>query len=143
MVLRVACDLLPFNDPPQRIASIRQKPKNQRPENQSNRLLEVLTRVTIFSPTISMKARDKNPTTPPVKLQGIRRNSDQRTSSTRYIGAFLEDLTETPSVVVAVLARQLGIEPPGGFAEYCAGRRRWDHAWRFARTKATATFPIR
>ena len=81
MVLRVACDLLPFNDPPQRIASIRQKPKNQRPENQSNRLLEVLTRVTIFSPTISMKARDKNPLTPLVKLQGIRRNSDQRTKS--------------------------------------------------------------
>ena len=31
-------------------------------------------------------------------------------------------------MVVAVLARQLGIDPPGGFAEYCAGRRRWDHA---------------
>src|SRR6266849_2736456 len=46
----------------------------------------------------------------------------------RYLGAFLVDLTETPSVVFAVLARQLGIEPPGGFAEYCAGRRRWDHA---------------
>ena len=46
----------------------------------------------------------------------------------RYIGAFLEDLTETPSVVVVVLARQLSIEPKGGFAEYCAGRRRWDHA---------------
>jgi hypothetical protein len=45
----------------------------------------------------------------------------------RYLGAFPEDLAETPGVVVAALARQLGIEPSGGFAEYNAGRQRWKH----------------
>ena len=45
----------------------------------------------------------------------------------RYLGAFPEDLAETPGAVVATLARQLGIEPAGGFAEYNAGRQRWKH----------------
>jgi TnpA family transposase len=45
----------------------------------------------------------------------------------RYLGAFPDDLTETPGAVVAVLARQLGIERPGSFAEYGAGRQRWNH----------------
>jgi hypothetical protein len=48
--------------------------------------------------------------------------------TTRYLGAFPDDLAETPAAVVAALARQLGIEPPGGFAEYAASRQRWNHA---------------
>jgi Domain of unknown function (DUF4158) len=44
-----------------------------------------------------------------------------------YLGVFPEDLAETPSAVVAALARQLGIEPSSGFAEYSAGRQRWKH----------------
>ncbi len=46
----------------------------------------------------------------------------------RYLGTFRKDLAETPAAVVAVLARQLGIEPPGGFAEYVASRQWWNHA---------------
>lgn len=45
----------------------------------------------------------------------------------RYIGCFLEDLTEIPSTVLSFLARQLNIESPGNFAEYGASRQRWDH----------------
>ncbi|MGA2402176.1 MAG: Tn3 family transposase, partial [Syntrophobacteraceae bacterium] len=45
----------------------------------------------------------------------------------RYLGTFREDLTETPSTVVAVLARQLSLKQEQ-FADYCAGRYRWDHA---------------
>lgn len=45
----------------------------------------------------------------------------------RYIGSFLEDLTEIPSTVLSFLARQLDIESPGNFAEYGASRQRWDH----------------
>jgi hypothetical protein len=48
--------------------------------------------------------------------------------TTRYLGAFPEDLAETPAAIVAALAWQLGIEPPGGFAEYVASRQRWYHA---------------
>lgn len=45
----------------------------------------------------------------------------------RWLGAFLEDLAETPLGVVSFLARQLRIEPAECFAEYCLSRQRWDH----------------
>ena len=45
----------------------------------------------------------------------------------RYVGAFPEDLTETPAAVVSILGRQLSIEHPNCFAEYCTSRQRWDH----------------
>ena len=41
--------------------------------------------------------------------------------------AFLEDLTENPAAVVAILGRQLEIPQSNGFAEYCTSRQRWDH----------------
>jgi Domain of unknown function (DUF4158) len=41
----------------------------------------------------------------------------------RYLGAFPEDLAEIPAAVVVALARQLGIDRPGGFAEYRTSRR--------------------
>ena len=46
----------------------------------------------------------------------------------RYLGALPEDLAETPATVVAVLARQLGIESPAGLSEYRATRQRSRHA---------------
>ena len=45
----------------------------------------------------------------------------------RYLGVFPEDLTATPIAVVSILGRQLSIEHPNCFAEYCASRQRWDH----------------
>jgi len=45
----------------------------------------------------------------------------------RYLGAFPEDLTETPAAVVSFLGRQLRIEQPNCFTEYCTSRQRWDH----------------
>ncbi len=45
----------------------------------------------------------------------------------RYIGSFLEDLSEVPATVLSLLARQLDIEPLSDFAEYGASRQRWDH----------------
>jgi TnpA family transposase len=45
----------------------------------------------------------------------------------RFLGTFPEDLAETPPSVVSFLARQLRIERPGCFAEYCLSRQRWDH----------------
>ncbi|MBU2572893.1 MAG: efflux RND transporter permease subunit [Elusimicrobia bacterium] len=45
----------------------------------------------------------------------------------RYIGSFLEDLSEVPAAILSLLARQLDIELPGDFAEYGASRQRWDH----------------
>jgi Domain of unknown function (DUF4158) len=45
----------------------------------------------------------------------------------RFLGTFPEDLAQTPPCVVFFLARQLCIEHPGCFAEYCSSRQRWDH----------------
>jgi Domain of unknown function (DUF4158) len=46
----------------------------------------------------------------------------------RYLGTFLENPIETPPGVVASVARQLGIADLAGFAQYCAGEQRWEHA---------------
>lgn len=48
----------------------------------------------------------------------------------RYLGAFAEDLTETPATVVSILGRQLDIEDTTCFGEYCSSRQRWDHTAR-------------
>jgi Domain of unknown function (DUF4158) len=48
----------------------------------------------------------------------------------RYLGAFPEDLTETPATVLSILGRQLGIEDTTCFGEYCSSRQRWDHTVR-------------
>ena len=46
----------------------------------------------------------------------------------RFLGIFLEDLSETPPGVVSFLGRQLGIEGPGCFVYYCSSEQRWEHA---------------
>lgn len=46
----------------------------------------------------------------------------------RYLGTFLENPAETPTGVVAYVARQLGIADPVCFAQYCVGEQRWEHA---------------
>lgn len=47
----------------------------------------------------------------------------------RFLGTFLEDVSETPTGVVASLARQLQVEHfRSCFDYYCSGEGRWDHA---------------
>jgi hypothetical protein len=46
----------------------------------------------------------------------------------RFLGTFLEDLCEVPATIPVVLAHQLGIEHPEGFATYSTGEQRWEHA---------------
>ena len=46
----------------------------------------------------------------------------------RFLGAFLDDPTQTPPVVVATMARQLGETAPPCLDAYRDGRQRWRHA---------------
>ena len=46
----------------------------------------------------------------------------------RFLGVFLENLSETPPGIVAYLGHQLGIKDTGSFSTYCASEARWDHA---------------
>ena len=46
----------------------------------------------------------------------------------RFLGAFLDDPTQTPSAVVTTMARQLGEAPAPCLASYRDGRQRWRHA---------------
>src|SRR5260221_13583000 len=46
----------------------------------------------------------------------------------RFLGVFLENLSETPPGIVAYLGPQLGIKDTGSFSTYCASEARWDHA---------------
>ncbi|MFE5012117.1 DUF4158 domain-containing protein [Streptomyces sp. NPDC056696] len=44
----------------------------------------------------------------------------------RYLGTFLNNPEEVPAVVVAYVAKQLGLEP-AAFAGYGSSEARWDH----------------
>ncbi len=46
----------------------------------------------------------------------------------RFLGAFLDDPTQTPPAVVAAMARQLGETAPPCLGAYRDGRQRWRHA---------------
>ena len=46
----------------------------------------------------------------------------------RFLGAFLDDPTQTPSAVITTMARQLGEAPTPCLASYRDGRQRWRHA---------------
>ena len=46
----------------------------------------------------------------------------------RFLGAFLDDPTQTPSAVVTTMAPQLGEAPAPCLASYRDGRQRWRHA---------------
>jgi hypothetical protein len=46
----------------------------------------------------------------------------------RFLGTFLEDLSETVPGVVVFLGRQLGLKDPSVFSTYCTSEARWDHA---------------
>lgn len=46
----------------------------------------------------------------------------------RFLGTFLEDLRDVPTIVLKVLAHQLGMEQAEGFTSYCTGEQRWEHA---------------
>lgn len=58
----------------------------------------------------------------------------------RYLGAFPEDLTETPATVLSVLGRQLGIEDTTCFGEYCSSRQRWGHTVRIREGSGYSNF---
>ena len=45
----------------------------------------------------------------------------------RFLGAFLDDPTQTPSAVIATVARQLGEVPAPSLDAYRDGRQRWRH----------------
>ena len=59
----------------------------------------------------------------------------------RFLGIFLEDLSETPPGVVSFLGRQLGIEGPGCFVYYCSSEQRWEHAAEIRRHCGFRQFP--
>jgi hypothetical protein len=58
----------------------------------------------------------------------------------RYLGAFPEDLTETPASVLSILGRQLSIEQ-SGFPDYCTSRQRWDHTVEIRERRGYREFP--
>ena len=46
----------------------------------------------------------------------------------RFLGTFLENLSETAPGAVAFLGRQLSLQDPSVFSNYCLSEARWDHA---------------
>lgn len=46
----------------------------------------------------------------------------------RFLGTFLDDLAQTPSAVITIMARQLGEVPTPSLDSYRDGRQRWRHA---------------
>ena len=46
----------------------------------------------------------------------------------RFLGTFLDDPTQAPSMVITTVARQLGADPAPGLDAYRDGRQRWRHA---------------
>lgn len=51
----------------------------------------------------------------------------------RFLGTFLDDLSEVPPSVVLLLAQQLSIEKADCITSYCASRQRWDHTGEIRR----------
>jgi hypothetical protein len=58
----------------------------------------------------------------------------------RFLGTFLEDLSEVPPVVIDCLARQLQIEQLSYFFHYRDSETRWDHAAEIRRHCAFRDF---
>ena len=46
----------------------------------------------------------------------------------RFLGTFLDDPTQVPSVVITTVARRLGADPAPCLDAYRDGRQRWRHA---------------
>ena len=69
-----------------------------------------------------------------LKIIGERRGDHNRLGfavqlcTVRFLGAFLENLSETAPGAVAFLGRQLGLQDPSVFSNYCLSEARWDHA---------------
>ena len=69
-----------------------------------------------------------------LKIIGERRGDHNRLGfavqlcTVRFLGAFLEDLSETAPGAVAFLGRQLRLQDPSIFSNYCLSEARWDHA---------------
>jgi Domain of unknown function (DUF4158) len=69
-----------------------------------------------------------------LKIIGERRGDQNRLGfavqlcTVRFLGAFLEDLSETAPGAVAFLGRQLRLQDPTVFSNYCLSEARWDHA---------------
>jgi hypothetical protein len=69
-----------------------------------------------------------------LKIIGERRGDHNRLGfavqlcTVRFLGTFLENLSETAPVAVAFLGHQLGLKDPSAFANYCLSEARWDHA---------------
>jgi hypothetical protein len=67
------------------------------------------------------------------RLIGRRRRDSNRLGfavqlgTVRYLGRFVEDLTEVPSAVIRYVASKLGIGDPSVFDQYSRGEVRWDH----------------
>ena len=56
----------------------------------------------------------------------------------RFLGTFLENLSETAPGAVAFLGRQLSLKDPSVFSNYCLSEARWDHAGEI-RSRAGST----
>ena len=61
-----------------------------------------------------------------------RRNSSRlgyalQLTTTRFLGAFLDDPTDVPRTVLHALAMQLGVADPTCVGAYCQSEQRWRH----------------
>jgi hypothetical protein len=69
-----------------------------------------------------------------LKIIGERRGDHNRLGfavqlcTVRFLGTFLENLSETAPGAVAFLGCQLGLKDPSVFSIYCLSEARWDHA---------------
>jgi Domain of unknown function (DUF4158) len=80
-----------------------------------------------------------------LKIIGERRGDHNRLGfavqlcTVRFLGTFLENLSETAPVAVAFLGHQLGLKDPSAFANYCLSEARWDHASEIRRDMGSAS----